>query len=454
MSVVNVRFARAASRSASVSLFDETPRSSDLVRRCCPASAAAALISRTTTFKPARAHTSAMPEPISPLPTTPIRLKSLPTNAVMGSEAICGHRLGSWARMRLVLTISRRDFLALGASAVAVVPLARSFPGPGARAIEPGNPFALRRHLRRPRRVVSRAVDPAHRRRWRSASDVTVTWELADDRDVRRDRSRPATSWPRPPRATACTSSPTLAGPAWYRFRSRRLGRARPDGWRRRRPIGDRTAHRRGVVPALRDRLLRRPPRHRRVGTRPRACSSATSSTSTAATRLAARSCAASTAAKRRRSTTTGPLRPVPRRRRPAGGRAVCAVAGDLGRPRGREQLRRRSRRRTDGHADVRRTGRLAAYQAWWEHMPVRFARPESLTTTSIIYRTISLGRARRPASCSTGASSAATRRAATSSSTSNPPCPEAAIRHARCSAPSRSGGSTDQLAATTATGR
>ena len=84
-----------------------------------------------------------MPEPISPLPTTPIRLKSLPTNAVMGSEAICGHRLGSWARMRLVLTISRRDFLALGASAVAVVPLARSFPGPGARAIEPGNPFAF-----------------------------------------------------------------------------------------------------------------------------------------------------------------------------------------------------------------------------------------------------------------------------------------------------------------------
>jgi phosphodiesterase/alkaline phosphatase D-like protein len=45
--------------------------------------------------------------------------------------------------MRSVLTISRRDFLALGASAIAVGPLARSFPGLRSGAVEPGNPFAL-----------------------------------------------------------------------------------------------------------------------------------------------------------------------------------------------------------------------------------------------------------------------------------------------------------------------
>ena len=59
------------------SLPERTPRSSDVVSRCWPASAAPASTSRTTTSSPARAHTSAMPEPIRPLPTTPTRSMSL-----------------------------------------------------------------------------------------------------------------------------------------------------------------------------------------------------------------------------------------------------------------------------------------------------------------------------------------------------------------------------------------
>ena len=77
MSVVNEIRASAASRSSSASLPDETARSSDLASRRWPPSAAAASTSVTTTSSPARAQTSAMPEPISPLPTTPTRVMSL-----------------------------------------------------------------------------------------------------------------------------------------------------------------------------------------------------------------------------------------------------------------------------------------------------------------------------------------------------------------------------------------
>ena len=70
---------RASSRASSVSLPERTPRSSDVVRRASPASAAPASTSRTTTSRPARAHTSAMPDPIRPLPTTPTRSIALIT---------------------------------------------------------------------------------------------------------------------------------------------------------------------------------------------------------------------------------------------------------------------------------------------------------------------------------------------------------------------------------------
>ena len=60
--------ATAASRCTSVSLPADRPRSSDFTSRARPASAAASFTSRTSTSNPARAHTSAMPEPIRPQP--------------------------------------------------------------------------------------------------------------------------------------------------------------------------------------------------------------------------------------------------------------------------------------------------------------------------------------------------------------------------------------------------
>ena len=76
-SVVNRSRPTAASRSSSVSFPDATPRSSDRSTRAWPASAAAASISLTMTSSPARADTSAIPAPINPEPTTPMRSMSL-----------------------------------------------------------------------------------------------------------------------------------------------------------------------------------------------------------------------------------------------------------------------------------------------------------------------------------------------------------------------------------------
>ena len=73
ISVVNDKRSIAESRSSSVILFAVTPRSNDVTRRARPASAASAEASRTSTSSPARAHTSAMPEPINPQPMTPTR---------------------------------------------------------------------------------------------------------------------------------------------------------------------------------------------------------------------------------------------------------------------------------------------------------------------------------------------------------------------------------------------
>ena len=133
-------------------------------------------------------------------------------------------------------------------------------------------------------------------------------------------------------------------------------------------------------VPALRDRLLRRPPRPRRVGARRRRVPR----------RLHLRG--------RRRGPVgaDGVVRshdgPEPtdlagyRGRyaqyladaEPAGGPGGVPVVGDLGRPRGREQLRRARCRRTPRSRPSSPRAALAAYQAWWEHMPVRIPKPQA----------------------------------------------------------------------------
>ncbi len=72
-SVVNRIRSSAASRSDSDSLPLRTPRPSEVAIRAFAASVAPRSTSAISTSRPARAHTSAIPEPISPDPTTPTR---------------------------------------------------------------------------------------------------------------------------------------------------------------------------------------------------------------------------------------------------------------------------------------------------------------------------------------------------------------------------------------------
>ena len=232
-----------------------------------------------------------------------------------------------------------------------------------------------------------------------SASAATrspVTWELADDEtfasivatgDVVASGRRGAQRPRRRRRAPARRSS--ASAPA--------TGRARSGGSR---PTGDRS----GAAPPRRRRAAStsRPGSTPPIATSPSGHPTSSSSSATSSTSTAGRTSAATVV----RSHDSGEtfthrrvpraLRPVPRRPRPAGGAGGVPVAGDLGRPRGREQLRRGRRPRTPPPADEFAARRLAAYQAWWEHMPVRIPRPGDADDT-IIYRTVRWGVARRP---------------------------------------------------------
>jgi hypothetical protein len=73
---VNASRSSAASRSPCSSLPALTPRSSDFSIAARERSARSASASTTVTSTPERAHTSAMPEPINPPPTTPIRMRA------------------------------------------------------------------------------------------------------------------------------------------------------------------------------------------------------------------------------------------------------------------------------------------------------------------------------------------------------------------------------------------
>jgi alkaline phosphatase D len=119
--------------------------------------------------------------------------------------------------MLAVPTISRRDFLALGASAVAVVPLARCFPGLRSRAIEPGNPFALG--------VTAGDPDATSAVLWtRLVGDdlgdsIAVTWELSDtDTFGEITASGDVTALAAEGHSVHVIAE--VAGPSWYRFRS------------------------------------------------------------------------------------------------------------------------------------------------------------------------------------------------------------------------------------------
>ena len=205
------------------------------------------------------------------------------------------------------------------------------------------------------------------------AGDVVVTWELANDPDF------PAPIASGDTVAAAADGHSVhvvvdVAGPSWYRFRAGAwtspVGRTSP------RPSVTRLRLAATIVPALRDRLLRGVPRHRRVGTRSRGVPRRLHLRGRITTRRRRPRADPSRRRTARPRRLPRPVRPVPRRRRSAGRAGGGAVVGDLGRPRGREQLRRARRPRTTSRSTCSAARRLAAYQAWWEHMPVRIPRP------------------------------------------------------------------------------
>ena len=274
-------------------------------------------------------------------------------------------------------------------------------------------------------------------RRRRSFADVVAS----GDRDrARADRpQRPCHRRASPARHGTGSAPATFDQPA----RSRRAASRRPG----------RAAHRRGELPALRDRLLRRPSRHRRVGARSRASSSVTSSTSTAASPLGGNVVRIHEGAEPHDlDDYRARYAHVPRRRRPAGGAGGVPVAGRLGRPRGREQLcrahargPRRARRRSPpgGPPPTRRGGSTCRCGS---RAPVEGRADHDLTA---VRRGATLADLDR---CSTAASSAPTRPATTSPLTIDPPAPTPPCRSARCSATAQEAWLGEQLATSTAT--
>src|SRR4051812_45003354 len=73
MSIVYRSRSSAISMASASSLADRTPRDSDVSMRLRPDALNSSFDSATSTSNPARAHTSAIPEPMSPHPTTPTR---------------------------------------------------------------------------------------------------------------------------------------------------------------------------------------------------------------------------------------------------------------------------------------------------------------------------------------------------------------------------------------------
>ena len=270
------------------------------------------------------------------------------------------------------------------------------------------SPWAWRRATRCPTRS---SCGPAwSTTRWPTAagcptSRCPVRWEVAADDALRRHRGlgRRGGRAGAGPLGARRRLGPRARHWYWYRFS---VGeRDQPGGPHPHRPGRrgevDAAALRLRLLPELPGRLLdrARPPRRRghRPGGVPRRLH----------LRGAARSpapCAPTRA--RRRSTwpatggATASTRPT-RRCRPS--HAQVPVGLHVGRPRGAEQLRRRrARRRRRG----RRPGefgerRAAAYQAYYEHMPVRIEPPDGADVTPVplggLGRPGAVLRARRP---------------------------------------------------------
>ena len=209
---------------------------------------------------------------------------------------------------------------------------------------------------------------------------VSVDWEIA--RDARfRQIAQKGSALARPSSGTASTSkSPASSRGAsiWYRFRAgnevSQVGRTKTAP-----PAGaavDRLRFRRSAAAAT-----TRPATSRRFGGSLKSSSTSFSTPATTSTRGAptadgtTRASASTTATRSTRSSTiataTRSTRSDPDL---MAAHASAPFVDQLGRPRGREQLRRRSRRERHAAGDLPAAARRA-YQAYYETMPLRPAR-------------------------------------------------------------------------------
>ena len=242
------------------------------------------------------------------------------------------------------------------------------------------SPSASRRATRSPRPSCCGPGSPRPPRRRRDAGGpVPVRWEVAEDDGLRRHRSATASPSPRP-WPTRSTSTPTGCARPGTPTGSSSATRSAPSGAPvRPRPADvDQPALPVRQLPELAVGLLAAWA-HAPATSPTWCCTSATTSTRAAS---APAPCAATTAA---RSATLDAYRNrygLYKGDLAAGRPRRLPVDRHLGRPRGREQLRRP--RGPGPHRGPRLRRPPAAYQAWWEHMPVRLlrsrrARPDDL---------------------------------------------------------------------------
>ena len=237
----------------------------------------------------------------------------------------------------------------------------------GARAADAGR-FALGIASGQPRARRHGAVDAAHRHRPGRARAGALG--SRPRRAFQRRRRQRRGESPRPRGRTACTPSPPASSPAagTGTASARSASRAPSAARAPRRPAdaGGDAALRDRQLPALRRRPLRRLAPRRAPRTSTSSCSSATTSTRRRRGADALRRHEGDRGAHPRR--VPRPLRHLQERPAAAGGARGRAVAAGLGRPRGRQRLRRPAGARTS--SPTSRARRAAAYRAYWEHMP------------------------------------------------------------------------------------
>ena len=226
------------------------------------------------------------------------------------------------------------------------------------------------------------------------ADDVAVTWEVSDSPEFATIVATGVETATAAHGHSVHAIVPLDQGDWYYRFRvgdyTSPVGSTRPapDAERRRRV----DELRRRELSELRGRSVRRAPRSCRAHTRLRRLAGRLHLRGCGRARRRSRGARAPRARADHARRVSQPIRPLQDRSAPAGRAPRLPVVRDLGRSRGREQLRRPH---TAGPLPMLPTfadRRFAAYQAWWEHQPVRLDPPVAVDQEYRIYRDMRWG--------------------------------------------------------------